>query len=87
MLRKFGYAGWLRGAVQKILQHLMAMFCEDRLRVELHAFDLQRPVTNTHNFIDLSARILRPGSGLQTVRQAFVVHSKGVVTGCLHLVR
>ena len=53
------------------------------LRVELHPFNRQTPVANTHDFT-----IIHSGSGhFETVRQAGVLDSEGVIACCGEWIR
>ena len=55
--------------LQKIPQHIMPMLGQDRLGMELHAFDIQRLVPHAHDFIDVAGFVLGPGGDFQAVGQ------------------
>ena len=54
--------------LKKVIQHVVAMFGENRFGVELHAFKRQRFMPHSH---DLA--VVRPGGDFQTVRQRFAL--------------
>ena len=58
----------------------MPMFSENRLRMELHTFNGQLLMSNTHNFIEGTVFIFSPRSHLKTDRQAALLNNQRVVT-------
>lgn len=60
--------------LKEILQQIMAMLAEDRLRMVLHPLHIQFPVANAHDFINSTVRRPGPGGHLQAFRQALLLH-------------
>ena len=60
----------------------MAVLGENRLRVELHAFNIQLTMSQTHDRFSITPLILGPGRDLETVGQCLGVHDQTVVTRC-----
>jgi len=48
----------------------MPILGQYRLRVELHALDIQGFVSYAHDLVDVALFVLGPGSNFQAVRQA-----------------
>ena len=53
----------------------MALAREYRLRVKLHALDIQRLVAHTHNFA-----VIRPRGHFEAIRQRFALNHQRVIT-------
>ncbi|MCY1433449.1 hypothetical protein D9M71_494770 [compost metagenome] len=51
----------------------MALLGEDRLRVELHALDVQSLVAQAHDLVDRAVFKLGPGRQLQAIGQGFAL--------------
>src|SRR3546814_10434734 len=66
-------------ALHKVLQKLMTVLGQDRLRVKLHAFDRQRLVAQPHDFIDTTIGALRPRGNVEAIRQAILFNHQRVV--------
>ncbi|MNC08204.1 hypothetical protein D3C75_557840 [compost metagenome] len=61
------------GLFEEVGEQFVALFGEDRLRVELHAFDVQSLVTQAHDLVDRAVFELGPGRQLQAIGQGFAL--------------
>ena len=67
--------------LQKISQQIMSMLGQNRLRMKLHAFDIQGFVPDAHDFIQFAGFILCPGGYFQAIGQGGLFDDQGMITG------
>lgn len=55
-------------SLKKVSEQIVSVFRQNRLRMKLYTFDIERFMANAHDFFDCAAVVPSPGGYFQAIR-------------------